>query len=188
MKRITKCISHKMILAFLLIFSLTTASNLFAIDDDEETDHWVDQLIQCFRNADRNLYLGVVIIKFQDEINLTETQQKKIEQLILAHQEKILRQSAEIKIAEFRLATLVNSSKDQIDRNEAARRIKEISEKKTDLVVIHMNYLLDLRETLTPEQLEILKQILRKKAETLRQKSKRQIQDPEPQISEDQPS
>ena len=107
--------------------------------------------------ADSNLVDGRRLLELRDKIGLTRKQEEKIENLVLEQETFYIRSSAEIKIKEVRFAIFLRSG--QRDRKEIETYIREISAGKTDLIVNHANYLLDLRDLLTPRQLEALRQI-----------------------------
>jgi len=121
----------------------------------------VKHLKRIFFLAEKNLYDARIILGLKEKINLSAEQERNVERLMLNYQETTIRGGAEVKIEELRLVSYLNSGK--IDRKETTRRIREISKKKTDLIIDYMNYLLDLREMLTAKQLEILQEIKEKK-------------------------
>ncbi len=119
--------------------------------------------------AESDLYNARLILKMKDKIGLTNEQEEKIEDIMLAHEAFVIRNSAEIKIKELRFASYLKSEPGEMDRRQVEKYIREISKEKTDLIVHCMNYLLDLKEILTPSQLQKMAEI-RKKMETLREK------------------
>jgi Spy/CpxP family protein refolding chaperone len=106
--------------------------------------------------ADSNLVDGRRLLEIKARIGLTAEQEKKIEDLVLEQEAFNIRRSAEIKIKEVRFAAYLRAGK--LDRKGMASYIREISAEKTALIVNYINYLLDVRELLTPRQLEILQQ------------------------------
>jgi Spy/CpxP family protein refolding chaperone len=112
--------------------------------------------------AESNLYDARLILKMKDEIGLTEKQEEKIEDIMLVHEAFLIRNSAEIKIKELRFATYLKSQPGEMDRRQVEKYIREISKEKTDLIVHCMNYLLDLKEILTPTQLKKMAEIRKK--------------------------
>lgn len=165
----------------IIVFSLSLLSPLEGsssnaekppIEKEEKNisqEHWVRHLKYIFQLREKNLYPGTTLLDLSIEIGLSEAQQQKIEQLMLKHQESVIRKSAEIKITEMRFARFIQSGK--LDRQEAAQWIRSISEQKTDLVIDHMNYLLDLRELLTPDQIKKLSLLSQKKIPAVNKKS-----------------
>jgi Spy/CpxP family protein refolding chaperone len=121
--------------------------------------------------AENDFYDARLILKVKDKIGLTEEQKEKIEDKMLAHEAFVIRNSAEIKIKELRFASYLKSEPGEMDRGQVEKYIREISKEKTDLIVHCMNYLLDLKEILTPSQLQKMAEI-RKKMETLRGKNR----------------
>jgi Spy/CpxP family protein refolding chaperone len=116
-----------------------------------------ERLMHFLFLADSNLVDGRRLLEVKDKIGLTPEQEEKIENLVLEQEALNIRSSAEIKIKEMRFATSLGAGK--MDRKEMETYIREISAAKTRLIVNYINYLLDVRDLLTPRQLEILRQI-----------------------------
>jgi Spy/CpxP family protein refolding chaperone len=116
------------------------------------------------RMAEKNLLPAHMLLKFKDEIGLTENQVGKIEKMQEQFSEYAIKQRANLKIKEMKFHAYLK--KDKIDRKKMETMIREITKMKTDMQIAHMNYLLDLKELLTPEQLE--------KIETFRKERRRE--------------
>lgn len=116
----------------------------------------------AFLTAENNLYDARLILAAKEEIELTKEQTEKIENLMLENEAAIIRDSAEIKIRELRFASFLKSQPNEIDRKQVEKYIREISRKKTSMVVLHINYLLDVKQLLTPTQLHKLAETRRK--------------------------
>ncbi len=153
-------ISIYTIIAFLAISGLA----LWAGESNKSTGKPPDYLAKKLRNgfgaANKHLYDAVAILKLKERLELTEQQEQKIENIMILYRETEIRKSAEIKIKELRLASYIRS--ESIDKKEMARHIREISNEKTDWVVSYINYLLDIRDVLTPRQLEVLSKMKKK--------------------------
>ena len=104
----------------------------------------ISNLVDC------GLYDGRIILSVKDKIGLTAAQEEKIENLMLDYEAFSIRNSGEIKIKELRFASYLRSG--EMDRKEVAKHIREISKEKTDMIVRHLNHVLDLKEILTPDQ------------------------------------
>jgi Spy/CpxP family protein refolding chaperone len=117
--------------------------------------------------TDNNLFDGRRLLKMKDKIGLTGKQEERIENLMLKHEAFSIRNSGEIKIKELQLAAYLKKGK--TDRKEMEMYIREISKIKTNFIVHYMNYLLDVRDVLTPQQLETLKQIKEQEKNAVRQ-------------------
>ena len=104
------------------------------------------------RMAERNLLPAYMLLKFKDEIGLTEDQVNKIEKMQEQFAEYAIKQKADLKIKEMKFHSYLK--KDKIDRKNMEKMIREITSMKTGMQIAHMNYLLDLKELLTPEQLQ----------------------------------
>jgi Spy/CpxP family protein refolding chaperone len=101
--------------------------------------------------AERNLFSGSMLLKFKDEIQLTAEQVSKIEKMTDLFQEAAIRKHADIKVKGLKLRSYLKD--EQVDRKKMGNMIREIAKMRTDMQVDHMNYLLDLKELLTPEQI-----------------------------------
>ena len=124
---------------------------------EDETFKWKRHL---FFLTDNHLFDGRLLLKIKDKIGLTREQEERIENLMLEHETFSIRNSGEIKIKELQLTVYLRSGK--TDRKEMEMYIREISKIKTNLIVHYMNYLLEVRDVLTPQQIETLKQMKEK--------------------------
>ena len=106
-----------------------------------------------------NLFDGRFILKTKEQLKLTPVQEKKIEKLMLTFEELSISRCAEIKINELHLASAIKS--DGIDRKKIENHIRQISNKKIDLSIAYLNYLLDIKMILTDSQLALLSEIKR---------------------------
>jgi Spy/CpxP family protein refolding chaperone len=104
------------------------------------------------RMAERNLLPAHMLLRFKDEIGLTQNQVDRIEKMQEQFEEYAIKQKAELKIKEMKIHSYLK--KDKIDRKRMEKMIREVTNMKTDMQIAHMNYLLDLKELLTPEQLQ----------------------------------
>ena len=102
--------------------------------------------------AENNLFEARFILHLKNEIGLTPAQEQKIENMMLAHEEAVIRRGSDIKVLELKFASLLNNNR--IDRREMEKMTRDMGKLKTDLQVDHINYLLDVRDTLTPEQIQ----------------------------------
>ena len=107
--------------------------------------------------AEKNLFDARFILRFKEDINLSKEQEKKVENLLLAFEENSIKKRAEVKIRELRFASYLKSEK--INRKKMERQLKAISKMKTDFLIDYINYLLDLKQIMTPVQIEKLKEI-----------------------------
>ena len=101
--------------------------------------------------AEKNLFSGSMLLKFKDEIGLTAEQVSKIEKMTDLFQEAAIKKQADIKVKGLKVRSYLKE--EQVDRKKMEIMIREIAKMRTDLQVDHMNYLLDLRDMLTPEQI-----------------------------------
>lgn len=108
----------------------------------------------------QNLIDGRLILDLKDQLNLTGNQIQKIEKLMLTFEEEYISRWAEIKIKEIHLATYIKS--EQILREKIEKTIREINSERIEISIKYLNYLLDIRTLLIPEQREILKNSIKK--------------------------
>jgi Spy/CpxP family protein refolding chaperone len=110
--------------------------------------------------AENNLFEARMILHLKAEIGLTAPQEKKIEDMMLAYEENAIRRGSDIKVLELKFASLLKGNR--IDRSEMEKMAREIGRMKTDLQVGHLNYLLDVRDTLSAEQVQKLEKMKEK--------------------------
>lgn len=136
-----------LLLILSIYFSLSGHSYL---DENNDRDMNRRHMEIISRLVDCGLYDGRIILRVKDKIGLTSDQEEKIENRMLDYEAFYIRNSGEIKIKELRFASYLKSG--QMDRAEVAKHIREIGKEKTDMIVRHLNHLLDLKEILTPAQ------------------------------------
>jgi Spy/CpxP family protein refolding chaperone len=146
----------KIMLVVLLILSLLIGGGISLSAFPDISGHLGQiKLFHCL--TDRNFSDGRFILKFKGEIRLTARQESKVEDLLLAFETLSIRSNAEIKIQELKFASRLKER--AVDRQQIETLLREISSRKTDLLVAYIHYLFDLKEILTPEQIEKLKEI-----------------------------
>jgi hypothetical protein len=159
---------------FLIILFFQPGPTVSPVDknkkEKEDTLRQVKHLLFLSKN---NLYDGRLLLQLKDRIGLSEEQEKKIEDLMLEQEAFSIRSSAEIKIKELQFASSLKSKEKKIDRKQMDRRIREIGSEKTDMIVRYMNYLLDLRELLTRQQMETLGHLRHRKLQDIKEKHKK---------------
>ena len=111
--------------------------------------------------AEKNLFSGSMLLKFKDEIGLTAEQVSKIEKMTDLFQEAAIRKQADIKVKGLKVRSYLKE--EQVDRKKMEIMIREIAKMRTDLQVDHMNYLLDLKDLLTPEQIAKIESLKKEK-------------------------
>ncbi|MCU0288911.1 MAG: Spy/CpxP family protein refolding chaperone [Acidobacteria bacterium] len=109
--------------------------------------------------AEKNLFPAPVLLMHKNDINLTAEQVNKIEKMQEVHKETMIRKQADIDVKELKLSTYLKE--DKIDRGKMESMIREIGNMRTDLQVLHINQLLDMKDILTPEQLMKLDELKR---------------------------
>lgn len=131
--------------------------------------------------AENNLFEARMILRFKSEIGLTPGQEKRIENMMLAHEETAIRKQADIKVMELHFAAVLKEEK--VNRKEMGKMAREIGNFKTDLQIDHLNYLLDIRDTLNSEQIQKMENLKMKVGQNLRERimERRQDRIPPPQ-------
>jgi Spy/CpxP family protein refolding chaperone len=137
----------------MLVVSLSRP--LFSFGSDF-LDH-MDKLKLLRYFAGQDLFDGRIILRFSEKINLTDKQLAQTESLFLAFEEVSIAKNAEIKIMELRLTSQLKAKK--TDRKAVEKLLRDIGKNKTDLFIAYLNYLFDLRDVLTPEQIETLREM-----------------------------
>ncbi|MEI6613741.1 MAG: Spy/CpxP family protein refolding chaperone [Chrysiogenales bacterium] len=143
---------------FVLLIMLVLLSVMIQAQDSKR--HWPNMLNNLrfgLYMAENNLFEARFILRLKDEISLTPAQEQKIENMMLAHDEAAIRRASDIKVLELKFASLLKNNR--IDRKEMEKMAREMGKLKTDLQVDHLNYLLDVRDTLTPEQIQKIEKL-----------------------------
>jgi len=126
---------------------------------------------QGVRMAEKNLFPAQILLKLKERINLTKDQVRTIEKMRDAHQESAIRRTADIKVLELKIGSYMEKEKINIGKLE--KMLRQVAAMKTDLTVANINYLLDLRDLLTPEQIKKIESV---KGEMRRMRMKREFQ------------
>ena len=126
---------------------------------------------QGVRMAEKNLFPAQILLKLKEKINLTKDQVITIEKMRDSHQESTIRRIADIKVLELKVGSYME--KEKINRGKLEKMLRQVAAMKTDLTVANINYLLDLRDLLTPEQIKKIESI---KGEMRRMRMKRGLQ------------
>jgi len=112
---------------------------------------------QGVRMAERNLFPAGILLKLKERINLSKDQVRTIEKMRDAHQESAIRRAADIKVLELKVASYMG--KENINRGKLEKMLRQVAAMKTDLTIANINYLLDLRDLLTPDQIKKIESI-----------------------------
>jgi len=89
----------------------------------------------------------------REQLNLSDEQMKKIDDLRLIHEEKMIDVKAELAKKKLEMKKL--RSGDEISRNELLKITKEISEIKTKIALEKVNHQMDVYDHLNKEQKKI---------------------------------
>jgi Spy/CpxP family protein refolding chaperone len=120
--------------------------------------------------AENNLFPGYILLKYKDEIGLTEDQVSKIDKIRDLFQETKIKKHADIKIKELKLRSYLEEK--QLDRKQMEKKIWEIAKMKTEMQIDQMNYLLDLKDLLSPKQLEKIESLKKERRERMMERRK----------------
>jgi hypothetical protein len=107
--------------------------------------------------AENNLYHAEMLLRMQDRISLSAEQVESIQKMQLAHQEFMIKARSDIQVNELNFNNYMKT--EEVKRSKVEKMIRNISAMKTDLHVAHINYLLDLRDLLTKEQLQKVEEV-----------------------------
>ena len=118
--------------------------------------------------AENNLFEARMILRFKSEIGLTPEQEKKIENMMLAHEETAIKREADLKVMELHFAALLKEEK--VNRKEMEKMARGIGNYKTDLQIDHLNYLLDIRDILNAEQIQKVENLKKQFGQHMRER------------------
>lgn len=118
--------------------------------------------------AENNLFEARMILRFKSEIGLTPEQEKKIENMMLAHEETAIKREADLKVMELHFAAMLKEEK--VNRKEMEKMARGIGNYKTDLQIGHLNYLLDIRDVLNPEQIQKVENLKKQFVQHMRER------------------
>ncbi len=153
--------NHKRILIVTLALLVFAAPALYARPGNARAPRLLMQHLKFgLQLAENNLFEARMILRLKAEIGLSAAQEKRIEDMMLAHEEQGIRRGADIKVLEVKFAALLREEK--INRKEMEKLARQLGQLRTDLQVDHLNYLLDVRDVLSQEQVAKLDQLKRK--------------------------
>ena len=135
---------------------------------EDEGDEGIEGIKHRSFLLEANLFDGRPVLEAKDKIGLTVQQEEKIENLMLAYEESAIRRGSDVKVLELKFASLLKGNR--IDRHEMEKQAREIGRLKTDLQVGHLNYLLDVRDVLTAEQVQKLDKMKEKFRGSMRER------------------
>ncbi len=87
---------------------------------------------------------------FKKQLNLTQDQQKKIQELKLAHQEQMIKLRSDAELKELEIRKLIGS--DNVSRNEMIKLTKELNAIKNEIEIAKVNYKMDVYDNLDANQ------------------------------------
>jgi len=87
---------------------------------------------------------------FKKQLNLTQDQQKKIQELKLAHQEQMIKLRSDAELKELEIRKLIGS--DNVSRNEMIKLTKELNAIKNEIEIAKVNHKMDVYDNLDANQ------------------------------------
>jgi len=96
-----------------------------------------------------------IILKNEKNLKLEPKQKKLIESEILSYKKFIIKNGAMIKINELELVSLL--SKEPVNRQKIAEKIRENGKLKTDSFIKYIKHLFNIKDILSKKQIEFLK-------------------------------
>jgi Spy/CpxP family protein refolding chaperone len=139
---------NKKITVFLMVFVLMVAFNVSLLSRNWDGHR---QMAYGIHLAEKNLFPVQMLLKFKVEIGLSDEQVGKIEKMQLKHQESMIKQSSDIRLLELKIGNALKA--EPVDRAAVEKMIREVGNMKTNLSVKRINFLLDVKNILTTDQL-----------------------------------
>lgn len=109
-----------------------------------------------FEQGGRGLHSAMLLLN-KVELQLSEQQVKKIQELCNVHQETMIKKQSEIRLLQNKMRQLYWV--DTIDRKEAEKLIRESDGLKTELRLLALQHNLAIRELLSADQLNKLQEL-----------------------------
>ena len=141
--------------ALVIIFMFLAISNDLVLTAAPRANRLIRQFFAQEFLVEQNLFDGRFVIDFKNQVNLTQDQIHKVENLMLTFEEQFINRCAKIKIKEIHLANYIKSN--QINRKKIEKIIRGISSERIEISILYLNYLLDIKILLKPEQIGKLK-------------------------------
>ncbi len=140
---VKKVIGATLILVILVVFNVNLDAQDRRVNQRMGYGIWM---------AEQNLFPVYLLLKFKEEIGLTDVQVENIEKIRLKHQELAIKKSSEVKLKELKLVTLLKN--DKVNRSAMEKMIREIGMMKTDLAIQRIHFMLDVKKVLSEEQIQ----------------------------------
>jgi len=125
--------------------------------------------------AERFFIRAEMLLRMKDQLGLTPDQVAKIEKMNDQFSEASIKLHANIQIAEIKLKNIL--SKDNVDRKAAENMIRDIAKMKTDAQVDRINFMLDVKSILTPDQVKKIQELRMNRMRDVRDKIRDKIRD-----------
>lgn len=95
----------------------------------------------------------------EEELNLTEQQQQKMDDLRFQHQKAMIQKNADLKEAKLEMRNMMQ--KTEVDEKAVLGKQKQISALKAEIAEARLKHRLEMRKVLTPEQREKMNKMRR---------------------------
>ncbi len=136
-----------LILCLILIFSISLDSF-----PESKKKHHTLKISKLLKGLD--LYSPRLILRNKENLRLSLKQKEQIEAEILSHEKFIIKNGAEIKIAELELLFLL--SKEPVNKKQISEKIRESGKLKTNSFLKHLKHLFSIKDILTSKQISVL--------------------------------
>lgn len=109
--------------------------------------------------------LSMSPLDFKDALTLTPEQIEQLKPIETDYRKTLIRKEAEVRVAEVELAGMLDDKK--LDVGAIKKKIREIGDIKTDMMIYRVDVLLRLREVLGEEQYLKYRNLLKERMEQL---------------------
>jgi hypothetical protein len=149
----------KKVLVFILMGLILIFSALF-LDSSQRHPRMMRHTKYGMWMVEKNLFFPEMLLKLKEKIGLSAQQVTQIETMKEKFTEAYIKEEADIKVQELKFKSLI--SKDKINRSKMEKMVRDLAKLKTDLLINRVNYLLDIKDILTPEQISKVEEIKKK--------------------------
>ena len=139
-------------LAALLMVSLT-----LSIDGQARGNNFKKRVRNRVFMGGQDFLSVQMVFRFEKEIGLSPDQKINMEKIRESAQIQAVKTEADIKLGELKLKSLLKQ--DNVNREEVKNQIFENSKLRASLFFRHLNRMLDIKEILSPEQLNKLQEV-----------------------------
>lgn len=146
----------KVLVSIVLIMALALTPSI--LDAKTGRDHnSAMKGLKRLKIAERMLFSAKGILRHKDSLGLTDKQESALRKMSEKYYEYEVRQKAEVKIAKMKLQSYLRE--DRIDRARVASKVKKISGMMAEMQIERINHRLDVKKTLTKDQLKKIEEL-----------------------------